>query len=241
MVEYEVGAGSEIKETINQAIVVADREDDVCQFEFNGLKVQVSRDSNPDLIYRDWKRSMYDDDIKVIGPHPGLLSDEQILRDRELVEASERESQRRSEEYKLQAQAAKDAVDGKIRDIEVQWSHPEIWREYEEKNQDFYGKGILDYAERWAKLMQKYMNDPNWVVSVENFAKMAAETSHEADVGGITTGFMYNCAVNCLVRCWVAGELLRRWHNKESQFGTEGDEANDNGGILNTAMLNIGL
>jgi len=33
---------------------------------------------------------------------------------------------------------------------------------------------------------------------------------------------------------------LRRWHNKENQIGTEGDKANESGGVLNPALLSIG-
>lgn len=32
---------------------------------------------------------------------------------------------------------------------------------------------------------------------------------------------------------------LRRWHNKDIQLGTEGDAANESGGVLNPALLHI--
>jgi hypothetical protein len=73
----------------------------------------------------------------------------------------------------------------------------------------------------------------------ESFADMAKETSHEADDEGIT-GFMYGCAVSILVGCWIHGEKLRRWHNKDTQLGNEGDEANEKpGAVLNPALLTI--
>ena len=50
----------------------------------------------------------------------------------------------------------------------------------------------------------------------------AKEASHLADSEGIT-GFMYGCAVSMLAQCWKHGEELRRWHNKDTQIGTEGD------------------
>jgi hypothetical protein len=43
-----------------------------------------------------------------------------------------------------------------------------------------------------------------------------------------------------LAKCWLHGEALRRWHNKDTQIGTEGDRANERGGVLNPAMLSIG-
>lgn len=51
---------------------------------------------------------------------------------------------------------------------------------------------------------------------------------------------MYGCAVSILSQVWIHGEELRRWHNLDSQIGTEGEKANESGGVLNPAVLNIG-
>lgn len=59
------------------------------------------------------------------------------------------------------------------------------------------------------------------------------------DDDGIT-GFMYGCAVQMLAKSWKHGEALRRWHNKETQIGMEGDKANETGGVLNPALLSLG-
>ena len=59
---------------------------------------------------------------------------------------------------------------------------------------------------------------------------IADKTSHEADVEGIT-GFMYGFAVTILSKCWIHGELLRKWHNKE--YGHDGE------GVINPAVINI--
>ena len=69
--------------------------------------------------------------------------------------------------------------------------------------------------------------------------KCADPDSHEADTEGIT-GFMYGCAVGALARFWVHGEALRKWHNLKTQLGHEGEKANETGGVLNPALLNIG-
>lgn len=239
MVEYEAMVGSDIETVIGEAINFAIMEDDICQFDFNGLEIKVAKDSNPELIYRDWKRSMYYDDIKSIGPYPKDLTEEEVRQDQFLIENAERERQERENAAKVIVNTKKAELEEKVRDVEVQWSNLKVWNEYVEKNTNPYGKAIIEYAEMWAKLMQKRMGDPDWVVSVNNFATMVDETSFEADIEGIT-GFMYSCAVGYLVECWFAGELLRQWHNKKNQIGTEGDEANDSGGLLNTALLNIG-
>ena len=68
---------------------------------------------------------------------------------------------------------------------------------------------------------------------IEDIAK---DLSHKADTEGIT-GFMYGMAVKILCDCWVHGEALRLWHNKDIQIKDEGDKANEDGKVLNPALL----
>ena len=110
---------------------------------------------------------------------------------------------------------------------------PELWQSWVAANTDSYGKGVMDYAERWARLMQRRIERG------ENLDHCAEQTSHDADTEGIT-GFMYGCAVGMLAQAWEYGEQLRRWHNLKTQIGTEGEEANRSGGTLNPALLNVG-
>jgi len=72
----------------------------------------------------------------------------------------------------------------------------------------------------------------------ETIKQCAKETSHEADTDGIT-GFMYGVAVSALSHCWEYGDELRRWHNLDTQLDTEGEKANESGGVLNPAVLII--
>ena len=53
------------------------------------------------------------------------------------------------------------------------------------------------------------------------------------------SGFQYGAAVTTLAACWEHGDELRRWHNLKSQIGNEGEKANESGGVLNPAILNI--
>lgn len=93
-----------------------------------------------------------------------------------------------------------------------------------------YGMECFYYAERWADLMEAEMEaNPD----VE-FAELAKRTSHEADTEGLT-GFMYGMAVSILSKCWVNGELLRRWHN--GKYGVKPED--DKGGVVNPAILTI--
>ncbi len=110
---------------------------------------------------------------------------------------------------------------------------PDSWKIWQENNQDGYGQGVLQYAERWANLMERRMAEG------KALEEIADETSHEADNG--ITCFMYGCAVQVLADVWVHGEQMRRWHNLATQLQHEGEAANESGGILNPAILNITL
>jgi hypothetical protein len=108
-----------------------------------------------------------------------------------------------------------------------------VWDRWVTNNKDGYGQAIIHYAERWADLMEAQIDNG---LKLENIAK---DTSHEADIEGIT-GYMYGAAVAVLSSCWKYGEILRQWHNLETQIGNEGVEANKSGKVLNPALLSIG-
>lgn len=98
----------------------------------------------------------------------------------------------------------------------MQFANEARWNEIVAANKDdFYGAGVVNYAERWANLMENYM-----VVgmTVKDVAEVA---SHDADVDGIT-GFMHSMAAKILVYTWAHGEELRQWFNLRNQLGDEG-------------------
>ncbi len=103
-----------------------------------------------------------------------------------------------------------------------------LFANQQEINKDPYGAGIVSYADSWAKLMEKRLGDSE---PGESFPEIAESCSREADTDGIT-GFMYGAAVSILSSCWIHGEALRRWHNKEYKY--EGP------GVVNPAIINIG-
>lgn len=98
---------------------------------------------------------------------------------------------------------------------------------------DPYSARVVSYSEDWANLMESEM------AAGKSIREVARSTSHAADTDGIT-GFMYGAAVAGLAYFWEHGEELRVWHNLRTQIRDEGDEANDNGGVLNPAILVIG-
>lgn len=108
------------------------------------------------------------------------------------------------------------------------------WEKGLAQNQDSYGNQIYRFAKSWADLMEARIANGK---TVEQCAK---DTSHEADTTGIT-GFMYGAAVSVLSAVWEHGEELRQWHNSDTQVGNEGDKANESGGVLNPAIMEIDI
>lgn len=151
------------------------------------------------------------------------------------VEIQEQLEKAKIQSQKLEASARKNyeaavkrkinSFNTKVKGVEVELFNPLAWKMWAENNQDGYGKGIMIFAENWAKLMQVEL------ASGKSLKDIASTTSHEADLEGIT-GFMYGAAVKVLSDCWKHGEELRRWHNKE--YNQEGD------GVVNPAVLSIG-
>jgi hypothetical protein len=90
-------------------------------------------------------------------------------------------------------------------------------------NKDPYGAATLNFAVRWAKLMENAIADGATMESCKE------STERAADQEGIT-GFMYGCAVQFLSQCWEHGEELRKIHNKE--YGKA-----DSTGVVNPAVL----
>ncbi len=111
----------------------------------------------------------------------------------------------------------------------------EGWKTANDANppEEPYGHRVMTYAEDWANFMERE------IAAGKTVAECATATSREADTDGIT-GFMYGCAVSILSKVWAHGEELRRWHNIDTQIGTEGERANASGGVLNPALLSIG-
>ncbi len=116
----------------------------------------------------------------------------------------------------------------------MEYSNKKSWKKWVKANKDPYGKAAVDYAERWANLMEAKM------AAGAELESIAKSTSHEADAEGIT-GFMYGAAVQMLATAWKHGEQLRRWSNLDIQIDSEGDKANAEGGVLNPALMRISI
>ena len=106
------------------------------------------------------------------------------------------------------------------------------WLKCVENNQDPYGDAVIRFCSEWATRMEAAID------AGETIEQCIDNAGRAADDEGITT-FMYGCAVKILSRVWLHGEKLRRHHNLSTQIHNEGEIANESGGVLNPALINI--
>jgi hypothetical protein len=92
---------------------------------------------------------------------------------------------------------------------------------------------VVDYAERWAELMEKEIAKGRSVFEV------AEAASQQADTDGIS-GFMYGAAVSSLTHFWAYGADLAKWHNRQYMPDTvKADAAAAQGKTVNPAVITI--
>lgn len=229
---FEVGAGAEVGATIAEAIEKAKNEQRSIAFKFNDVVVEVDAESNPSLIYRDWQRNMNGYITGRVGPHPSArLTSAELAHDAEVEAKNEARRAASQAKYAAEIEAKKVAANDRLEgSAPITIADQDAWDKTRKNNPDGYGGAVVSYAERWARLMQVGIAEGKRVEDI------AQATSSEADIEGIT-GFMYGAAVSILSKCWIHGEALRRWHNKD--YGKDGARANDSGGVINPAILTI--
>lgn len=236
MREFKSYAGADVTGTINRAIVEAQTNKDSCTFNFNGVSIVVSGESDRGLIYRDWSRGMsgYLGKNPTVGPEPTPhLSDVETENDAKIEAANNIRRQKEQAEYDKEQAAATAALAGALSVAEpIELRDTEAWQQFVENNKDAYGGRCVRFAEEWARLMQTR------IANGETIAACTDELSHLADDDGIS-GFMHGAAISMLSKCWKHGEDLRLWHNLDTQIASEGVKANKSGGVLNPAVLRL--
>lgn len=194
---------------ISRAIDQAESSGEPVQFKFNGIAVVVERDSNPDLIYRDWSRAIsgYLGESATVGPHPKReLSDGELTRDAEIQADNDARRARRDAEAAQLQERQRLALRGALGNAgTISLRDAAAWASFVAANQEPYGARVVRYADEWARLMQSRISNG------ETIAECAEELSRLADDDGIT-GFMYVAAVSILARCWAHGDELKAWH-----------------------------
>ena len=222
--KIQTGAGDHFSKVSQDAKELANEHDFVVEFDFNNVICLVDSNTDLDALYRDYSNSWIMS-WKTIGPNCVTKYHKNTQAKLEqLTKIKEEKAEKQAEEYRKKEVAEKELFNSKVEGVELNLSDIEYWKKSRETNSDGYGGCVLDYAEGWAKLMQVEIEKGN------KLSDIAEKTSFELDFLGIT-GFMYGCAVNILSHCWIYGEELRKWHNK--QYGQEGE------GVVNPAVLTI--
>jgi len=223
--KLNTNVGNNFSTVAEKAKQIAIKNNVIVEFEFNGVTCLVSKDTNLEYLYRYYADSWLME-WKQVGPDclPDYDNDTKIeyMRRKDIADAKSAEESR---QYKIKEDAERNAFAEKTKGIEVEFLSKEYWETGKSKNTDGYGACIYEYAEGWAKLMQVE------IYKGKKIEDVAEKTSHEMGFLGIT-GFMYGAAVSILSHCWIHGEILRKWHNKE--YNHEGD------GVVNPAILTIG-
>lgn len=105
------------------------------------------------------------------------------------------------------------------------------WKKWVDANTDPYGAACV----RVARVAMEILDDAPDDFDPDDIIDKADDTTGE----GIT-GFMAGCVVQMISGCHARGDEFRRKWNLKLQLGNEGEKANESGGVLNPALLNIG-
>lgn len=225
-ITLETYAGNSIGVVAKDSQRMAQKESAMVNFNFNGINVIVAPDTDIENLLRDYSTAWIMD-WKSIGPYPHVeypaylkaeIDEKQRIR--------EENNQKRQEELRKEEAIEKEAFDKTVAGIEMEFKDKKTWEDGLALNQDPYGNSFYVYAEGWAKLMQAE------IAKGRTVQECAEETSFKLSFLGIT-GFMYGAAVSILSKCWLHGETLRKWHNKE--YNHEGD------GVVNPAIMTISV
>lgn len=198
----------------------------IVEFDFNGIKCLVSKDTDLQLLWRDYSNAHLME-WKEVGYDCAKIYSKQIEAElKKRIKESEEKQRLASIEYQKKDDLQRKQFEEKTSHVKMEFKALSDWELGRSKNTDPYGNCVYEYAEGWAKLMQVEMLAGNKLEDI------AEKTSHGMGFLGIT-GFMYGAAVSVLSHCWLYGERLRKWHNKE--YNHEGE------GVVNPAILTISV
>jgi hypothetical protein len=102
------------------------------------------------------------------------------------------------------------------------------WDKWVDNNKDHYGGCCVNVAKRVMELLDE--------VDEFDTHKIICQADDDIKAGGIT-GFMAGAVASMVSHCHSRGDEFRRKWNTDNQIGAEGDKANEEGGILNPALL----
>lgn len=207
-IEWEPRVWTPIKAAIGEATSMARATQKHVRFEFNGYHVEVAGDSDSDLMYRDWRRTLDGCISGTVGPYPKrILSPDDTANDERMRAEIYAEVERMESESRAQAAKATAERDAQLATAPAMSRDATAWQvAVDAQNGEICGLAVLLFAERWARLMQKAM------IGGKSIAAIADDTASIADTGIGISGFMYGAAVSILAQTWVYGEELKQWH-----------------------------
>lgn len=208
--KYDPLCGTTISEAATAMVKMANQLNEQVTADFNGIEIIANPGDNASTIVSYYHEESHKRHEARVNSPEGQVA-----------------KKTRMEAELLAAMAAAEGIK------EFSVSDQNAWELWLKNNSDGgYGECIMRYAARWANLMEAKIAEGAKLEDIAN------ETSHEADLEGIT-GFMYGAAVSVLASCWEHGDQLRRWHNLDTQIADEGERANEYGGVLNPALISI--
>jgi hypothetical protein len=220
----DCGPGDYLPNVAEEAKNIAQSDNCIVEFFFNEILVRVDKDSDLERLSEVYSDA-YVMNWSELGPeYEAYDLDTRIELDyRRNKQEEEREARRKA--YEVEENNARQALDAKLKGVDVLWGDIDVWNKSLEANAGSdYGLAALEYAKSWAKLMQLE------IAKGKTVQECYQEVQSELDFMGIT-GFMYGCAVSVLSSAWNWGEELRRAHNRE--YGHDGE------GTVNPAVFSI--
>lgn len=221
--KLEVPLGSDFTKIAFKAKTLAN--EDLVEFDFNGIKCLVGKNTDLDLLFRDYQNASIMN-WKVIGPDCiENYNPEVELELQQRREANRKKAEKQRKDWLAKEKKERKQFESKVKGIELEFSDEKGWNESRRVNSDGYGRAILDYAEAWAKLMQ-----------IEIINGKTVEDCYDYTQDGLgffgISGFQFGAAVFILSQTWKYGEELRRVHNKK--YGVENKD-----GVINPAILSF--
>lgn len=225
--KLDTRCGNTFDKVAENAKAIATEKQVTVEFDFNGVLCLVSAETNLDHLYRDYSNS-WTMEWKTVGPDCVESYAREMQEEFEMrTKIREAESKKRQEEYAAKEKCEREAFQLEVEGVELELSDADGWKKSREVNSDGYGGAALDYAEGWAKLMQKE------IANGKTVAECYEPTQKGLGFLGIT-GFQFGCAVSVLSHTWKHGDELRKAHNKK--YGVSEDVQ----GTVNPAVLTLG-
>ncbi len=105
------------------------------------------------------------------------------------------------------------------------------WDKAVNNNKDPYGSACIKVAKRAMEILDEDPGD-------FDTHKLICRADDESSAGG-TTGYMAGAVASMVSVCHSRGEEFRKKWNHDNQIQDEGDKANESGGVINPALINV--